>query len=78
MKSTRVTVIVVGHGKRAGDEFSCRRHYEVGQAVGEGCEGEKGQRCSCSKTRPPGLIGLHLFGAIGPVLAWCSTSRRHP
>ena len=62
MKRARVTVIVVGHGKRAGDEFTCRRHYEVCQAVGEGCEGEKGQRCSYWKTCPPGQIGPHALG----------------
>ena len=38
-RNARVTVSIVGYGKRAFDEFSGRGHDEVRQGVCEGCEG---------------------------------------
>ena len=38
-RNARVMVIIVGHGKRAVDEFPSRGHYEVREGVCEGCEG---------------------------------------
>ena len=35
-------VIIVGHGKRAVDEFPSRGHYEVREGVCEGCEEGQG------------------------------------
>ncbi len=41
-RNARVTVIIAGHGNRAVDEFSCRGHYEIRQAIHEGVEGGQG------------------------------------
>ncbi|CAB4834877.1 unannotated protein [freshwater metagenome] len=35
-------MIIVGHGKRAVDEFPSRGHYEVREGVCEGCEEGQG------------------------------------